>query len=208
MASTPASKNFLQAIQNRRTVYALSDRAILPDDQLKKLVQQAMREAPSAFNIQSSRAVILLGKEHQNYWQSIVPEQLRAIAGQQAVTASEPKLKGFAAGYGTVLFFEDQELIHMQQKIHSAYASNFPIWSHHASGMAQIHVWSLLETEGYGASLQHYGNLTEVALKKRYNLPSTYQIQAELVFGFPEQPAGEKTYMPDHERVIAYGHSA
>ena len=29
-----------------------------------------------------------------------------------------------------------------------------------------------------------------------------------MVFGYPEQGAQEKTYNPDHERVIAYGHSA
>ena len=26
-----------------------------------------------------------------------------------------------------------------------------------------------------------------------------------MVFGYPEQPAGEKTYMPDSERVLTFG---
>mgnify|MGYP006971133213 len=45
-------------------------------------------------------------------------------------------------------------------------------------------------------------------LKKEYSLPESYQIQSEMVFGYPEGLAQEKAYNPDHERVIAYGHSA
>ncbi|WFD04306.1 hypothetical protein MOBT1_003013 [Malassezia obtusa] len=207
MASTNTSKSFLQAVQNRRTIYHLSDKQILSDDALRTLVQQAVREAPSSFNVQSSRVVILLGKEHKDYWLQIVPEALRAAKGEAAVEASQKKLQSFAAGYGTILFFEDEKLIKGQQEAYPSYAPNFPIWSQHASGMAQIYTWTLLEAEGYGASLQHYGNLTAPALEKKYNLPNTYQLQSEMVFGYPESPAGPKEYMPDHERVIAYGHS-
>ena len=36
----------MQVIRNRRTIYALSKKAILPDAQVVQLVQQAVREAP------------------------------------------------------------------------------------------------------------------------------------------------------------------
>ena len=208
MASTSTSKSFLQAIQNRRTIYHLSDKQILPDEKILKLVQQAVREAPSSFNVQSSRVVILLGEQHKKYWLEIVPEALHAAKGEKAVQGSKDKREGFAAGYGTILFFEDENLIKGQQEAFPSYAPNFPIWSMHASGMAQIYTWTLLEAEGYGANLQHYGNLTGETLKKVYSLPESYQLQSEMVFGYPETPAGEKAYHPDHERVIAYGKSA
>ena len=83
MASTSASKSFLQAIQNRRTIYHLSDKQILPDEKILKLVQQAVREAPSSFNVQSSRVVILLGEQHKKYWLEIVPEALHAAKGDK-----------------------------------------------------------------------------------------------------------------------------
>lgn len=207
MVSNETSRGFLQAIQNRRTIYHLSNKPILEDGQLIQLIQQAVREAPSAFNVQSSRIVVLLGKQHELYWSKIVPEALRAAAGEQAVEASQSKLAGFNAGYGTILFFEDESLIKQQQEQFPRYAPSFPIWSRHASGMAQIYTWTLLESEGYGANLQHYGNITVDALRKEYGLPESYQLQSEMVFGYPESPAGEKPYHPDHERVIAYGNS-
>ena len=204
MASQQLSTQFLQAVQNRRTVYHLSNKQILPDAQIVQLVQQAVREAPSSFNVQSSRVVILLGDQHKNYWLKIVPDALRAVSGEAAVQASMEKLKGFAAGSGTVLFFEDENLIKGQQEAFLAYAVNFPVWAKHASGMAQVYTWTLLEAEGYGANLQHYGNLTAETLKKLYNLPETYELQSEMVFGYPETPAGEKEYMPDEERVVMF----
>jgi len=208
MASTQTARNFLQTIQHRRTLYALSKKQILPDEEVIKYIRAFVKEAPSAFNVQSSRVVVLLGAEHDQYWGQIVPEALRAVAGEQAVEASKAKLAGFQAGTGTILFFEDMKLIQGQQEAYPQYAAAFPVWSQHASGMAQAFVWSGLESMGYGANLQHYGGLTGETLKSKYNLPDSYQIQSEMVFGYPEQPASEKEYMADHERVIAYGHSA
>ena len=202
------SQSFLETIQNRRTVYSLSKKNILPDAQIVQLIQQAVREAPSSFNVQSSRVVVLFGAQHDNYWGQIVPSALRAVAGEQAVEASKQKLAGFQAGTGTILFFEDMNLIKGQQEAYPQYAAGFPVWSSHSSGLAQIYVWSGLESLGYGANLQHYGGLTGETLKAEYKLPDSYAIQSEMVFGYPEHPAGEKEYMADHERVIAYGHSA
>ncbi|PKI82314.1 hypothetical protein MVES_003761 [Malassezia vespertilionis] len=198
------SSGFLNAIQNRRTIYGLTKKTILPDPQIVQLVQQAVREAPSAFNVQSSRVVILLGKQHDDYWNQIVPASLRAVAGESAVEASKGKLAGFANGVGTILFFEDEALIKGQQQSFPQYAAGFPLWSNHHSGIAQIYTWVLLESEGYGCNLQHYGGLTGETLKKVYNLPESYKLQSEMVFGYPEAPAGEKSYMNDNERVIVF----
>lgn len=204
MTSQQLATEFLSSITNRRTIYHLSKKQILPDPQLIQLIQQAVREAPSSFNVQSSRVVVLLGKQHDNYWGHIVPEALRVTKGDKAVEASKGKLAGFAAGTGTILFFEDENLIKGQQEAFPAYATGFPVWSSHSSGMAQIYTWSLLEAEGYGANLQHYGNLTGETLKKVYSLPESYQLQSEMVFGYPETPAGEKAYMDDDERVQVF----
>ena len=198
------TQQFMQVIRNRRTIYALSKKAILPDAQVVQLVQQAVREAPSSFNVQSSRVVILFGNQHDHYWGQIVPAALRQAAGEKAVEASKGKLDGFRAGTGTILFFEDSDLIKDQQQQFPMFASGFPTWSLHASGMAQIYTWAALEAEGYGANLQHYGNLTGETLKRVYNLPESYEIQSEMVFGHPEAPAGAKDYIPDEERVVVF----
>ena len=57
-------------------------------------------------------------------------------------------MDSFKAGYGTVLFFEDEAIVKSLQEKFAAYAENFPIWSHQASGMHQLVVWTGLEAEG------------------------------------------------------------
>lgn len=207
MATKQLTKTFLEASKNRRSVYALSKKPILSDTKVVELVQAAVKEAPSAFNVMSSRAVVLLGPEHDSYWNEIVPDVLRHVSGEKAVEASAGKLHAFASGIGTILFFEDSAFIKKQQEQFPRYAPMFPSWSDQSSGMAQIYTWTVLEAEGYGVNLQHYGNITGDRLKQKYKLPDSWVIKSEMVFGHPESPAGEKKYLPDEERIRVFGHS-
>ena len=205
MATTQAAQEFVRAITARRSIYALSNKPLASKPNVEELVRTALRQAPSPFNVQSSRAAVLLGKDHLKNWQELVPNALLQAAGQKALDASKPKLDMFAAGAGTILFYEDQEAVKGMQEKFPTYAESFPIWSYQSSGMAQVYTWTLLEAEGFGANLQHYGNLTQEACANAFNLPRSWKLQAEMVFGYPEQPAGEKTYMPDSERVLTFG---
>ena len=81
-------------------------------------------------------------------------------------SSTEEKINSFDAGYGTILFFEDNSIVEYLQKEFPTYKDNFPIWSQHTSGMHQFVIWTALESEGYGASLQHYNELIEEDVKK------------------------------------------
>ena len=89
-------KSFEEAVSNRRTNYALSKEIkISPEviiDKIKKMVQ----EAPSAFNMQSTRVVIALGENHDAIWQ-ITKDILRKIVPAEHFAPTEEKLNGFAA---------------------------------------------------------------------------------------------------------------
>ncbi len=69
----------------------------------------------------------------------------------------------------------------------------FEQWADHASGIAQILVWTALELEGFGANLQHMGAIppVEAALRKFLNVPDDYKLKANLNFGEEAQPHPE-----------------
>ena len=67
---------FMQAVRQRRSQYALGKDLPMPQDAVTALIQDAVRHAPSAFNSQSTRAVILYGEHHARHW-SLVKEALR-----------------------------------------------------------------------------------------------------------------------------------
>lgn len=69
----------------------------------------------------------------------------------------------------------------------------FDQFSEHASGMAQILVWTALELEGFGANLQHMAAIppVEPAIRKFVGVPDDYSLKANLNFGEPAQPHPE-----------------
>ncbi|WP_413736301.1 nitroreductase family protein [Sodalis sp. RH21] len=193
------SNAFLDVIKARRSIYAIGKNITLSEDQIAALVKEAVKHSPSSFNSQSSRVVVLFGQQHEKLW-NIVKETLRKIVPAESFAATENKLASFAAGFGTVLFFEDTKVIDVLQKQFVAYADNFPIWSEHSTGIAQFAVWSTLAQERIGASLQHYNPLIDGEVKSTWQLPDSWKLRAQMPFGSIEQPAGEKTFISDEER--------
>ncbi|MEH0873786.1 nitroreductase family protein [Pectobacterium cacticida] len=197
------SNAFLQSIKARRSIYAIGNTLPVSEDRVIAIVTEAVNESPSSFNSQSSRAVILFGAQHHKLW-DIVKQQLQKIVPADAFAATENKLASFAAGAGTVLFFEDTKVIEGLQEKFALYADNFPIWSEQSSGIAQFAVWSALAQEKIGASLQHYNPLIDEDVKAQWDLPASWKLRAQLPFGSIEQPAGEKSYIAFDERFRVF----
>jgi len=193
----------IEAIKKRRTQYALGKNLPLSVEDTTDLIKEAVRHAPSSFNSQSSRVIILFGKESETFW-SLTRETLRKIVPADAFGPTAEKMKAFAAGAGTVLFFEDQDVIKELQEKFPLYADNFPIFSEHSAGMAQFAVWSALANAGIGASLQHYNPLIDAQVAEAWNVPSSWSLRAEMPFGSHEKPLPEKTFIDDDQRFRVF----
>lgn len=198
------SNAFINSISKRRTQYALGKNLPLPQQEVSQLIQEAIKLSPSSFNSQSSRAVILFGAESDKFW-GFVMEALRKIVPADSFAPTEAKINSFAAGAGTVLFYEDQDVIAGLQQQFAAYAENFPVWSEQASGIAQFAVWVALSEANIGASLQHYNPLPDAAAAAEWNLPASWKLRAMMPFGSNEGGFGEKTFMDDAERFRVFG---
>lgn len=109
------TNTFLDSIKVRRSIYALDKNVSVEDSKIEEIIKDAVKYSPSSFNSQSSRAVILLGENHDKLW-NIVEDTLRAIVPAENFAATEEKVGSFRAGYGTVLFFEDTAVIEGLQK--------------------------------------------------------------------------------------------
>lgn len=100
-ARTMSTKALFEAVEARRTIYALSASSPVPDSRIIEIVNTAIKHVPSSFNSQTARAVILLKDEHIKLW-DITVEVLKAIVPAENFPATEKRLQGFRAGYGTV----------------------------------------------------------------------------------------------------------
>ncbi|KAJ9618792.1 putative nitroreductase [Knufia peltigerae] len=199
------SSSFLDSIKSRRTIYQLTGESTIPDSRIKEIVQQAVLHVPSSFNSQSTRCVVLLGEEHKKLWGDIVKPAVKAVAPAEAWPASEQRLSGFQAGYGTVLFYEEPKVVAGLQEKLPLYAEKFPQWSEHTNAMHQFAIWTALEQEGLGANLQHYNPLIDEKISATWNVPATWSLKAQLVFGKPAGSPMEKSFGPIEERVFVHG---
>ncbi|MFJ7938845.1 nitroreductase family protein [Peribacillus sp. NPDC096622] len=196
-------KDFFSAIEDRRSYYSLSKEYVVPDKRIKEVIDHAVQYSPSAFNSQSARVIVLTGQSHDQLWH-ITKETLRKAVGDKDFKKTEEKMRSFINGYGTVLFFEDQAIINRLQEKYKTNAENFQIWSNQSSAILQFVVWTSLEIEGFGASLQHYNPLIDDEVRKTWDISCDWKLIAQMPFGKPTAEPGDKDFSPLEERVNYY----
>ncbi|WP_027627525.1 nitroreductase family protein [Ruminiclostridium cellobioparum] len=194
------SKDFYNAVKDRRSFYGISKESTVSDTRLQEIVNDAVKYAPTAFNSQSGRVMVLLGGHHDKLW-DLTKEELRKLVPPENFSSTESKIDSFKNGYGTVLFFEDQSVVESLQRQFELYKDNFPVWSLESGGMLQYIVWTALELEGFGASLQHYNPLIDSSVSREWNIPSNWKLLAQMPFGKPTASPDEKQFQPLDFRV-------
>ncbi|QDQ03453.1 nitroreductase family protein [Lysinibacillus fusiformis] len=192
---------FYKAIQGRRSIFGLSKASPISDERLQEVIELAVKNAPSAFNSQTGRIVVLLKEQHDTFWQLALINALEQTAVER-IAATTARFHGFAAGYGTVLFFENNEVMDSFQEKFPKLKDQFPIWSQQGAGMLQYVIWTVLEHEGYGASLQHYYPELSEELRAAWHIEPHWQLIAQMPFGEPTAEPREKDIVPVEQRVF------
>lgn len=176
--------DYFEAVKNRRSVYGITAESTIPDSRLEGLLIDAVQHAPSSFDSRSSRVVLLLEKAHQRLW-DIVLESLRPLVPEEKFGTTQKRISSFADGYGTVLFFEDDAAVKALQERYPMYGDRFPVWAEQSSGMLQYLVWTGMEAEGLGASIQHYNPIIDAEVAAAFEIPESWRLIAQMPFGTP-----------------------
>ena len=198
------SKEFMQSIKERRSNYVIGKDKKVSEEKITEIVTDLVKYVPSSFNSQSARVVTLFNNESDKLW-DITMEALRKIVPADSFAATEEKINSFKAGYGTVLFFEDNAVVEYLQENYAIYANNFPIWSTESNGMLQFAVWTALTNEGLGGSLQHYTELIEEEVKKAWDIPASWKLKTQMPFGSVEAATSPKQFNFKAEDVKFFG---
>ena len=193
-------KDLKSSIVDRRSYYAIGKSKNTTDEEIIDIIKHALLHTPTAFNSQTGRVLVLFGGEHDKLW-DITKETLRAIIPPENFAPTEEKINSFKNGYGTVLYFEDQETVKNLEEKFPLYAQNFAGWSLQASGMLQYSIWMMLEDAGLGASLQHYNPLIDEKVKKDWNIPDSWKLIGQMPFGGITGEPTEKTFLPIEDRM-------
>ena len=196
-------RSFIEAVQNRRSIYALGKNIPVLESQIMAAVERMVKDVPSAFNMESARVVVAMKEHHENVWH-ITESALKKIVPEEEFDATAEKIKGFESGYGTILFFEDSDTLYEMQKKYPTYKDNFSIWAAQANGMLQFAIWTALEDLGLGVNIQHYNMLIDEDIRKIFNLPDSWDLVAQMVFGEKLQDAPPIKKLSTGDRVKVF----
>lgn len=196
--------NFIDLAKKRRSIYALGRNVKLSTDELTDLIKTNMKQAPTPFNNQTTRAVILFGDSHEKLWDIVINRLKQEVPDEAAFARTAAKINNFKAAFGTILFYTETKTVKEFEDNFPLYADNFQDWSEQAQGNAQYSVWTSLAENGLGANLQHYNSLIDDEVRAAFNIPASWRLRAEMDFGSIEAPAGDKEYMADDDRFLVF----
>lgn len=198
-------RNFIEALEHRRTHYAISAAMTASEEEIIEIIDRIMLAIPSAYNSQSTRVVLLMGVHHICLW-GIVKQCLAERISPEVFVGTRTKIDScFAAGCGTVLFYEDMDVVRKMKEQFSLYANKFDEYSAHTSAMHQIAIWTALENMGFGCSLQHYNPLIDKQIAEQWNIPSSWKLIAQMPFGTPHHtPEPKDQHLPLSERRLVF----
>ena len=188
-------------LSKRRSYYHINNQIPITNEKLISNIQACVWHCPTPFNAQSARVVLLLNDKHEIFWELVDTALFQKISEEKSINARR-KIEAFRSGYGTILFFEDADIIKNLQQKYSEYTDSIELWAQQASGMLQYMIWQVLSEENIGASLQHYGNLVENKVNQTFDLPKNWKIIAQMPFGEILESAASKTIEPIEKRVI------
>ncbi|MFC6203353.1 nitroreductase family protein [Psychrobacter urativorans] len=193
-----------QTFNERRSIYALGNELAVAPQAIVNMAERILLHTPSAFNSQSSRLVVLFGEQHQQLW-DITELKLREEVADGDFSSSKQKMDSFRAAAGTVLFYEDTDVVKSMQEQFQLYADRFSVWAQQTSAMHQYALWTELSTLEVGASLQHYNPLIDEEVAAAFAIPDNWELVAQMPFGNILQAAGDKSYQPLNQRMKVLG---
>lgn len=193
------TKSVSAAIQERRSIRRVKKDPNVTKEQMEQLLQKAVY-APSAFNMQSGRMMLVMDEDNEKLW-SIVEEELRKVVPAEDFAATEARLAGYRNGNGTVLFFEDDATLEQMRQNAPLYAESFTNWSYEGTGILQYATWLLLEEAGLGASIQHYNPLIDEKVAAEWDIPKEWRLIAQIPFGAKDEETAKREFLPFEDVV-------
>ena len=103
-----------EALRVRRTYYAINRELPVSIDRVIDMTKELTELVPDAYNMKSSRVVVVYGEKQDQLWNRIYDVFEGKIA--------RDKIDSFRAGSGTILYFYDRKVVENFQKQFPRYA--------------------------------------------------------------------------------------
>lgn len=195
--------SYIDIIKQRRSVYDLHKHLPISEKKLMKIIEEVTAASPTAFNMQSAQIYVLMDGKHERFW-NIVTKKLKEVVPADKFEPTQKKMDMFSQAKGTILFFENTQIIEQLKNDFPLYKDQFDGHASHGMGILQGNVWNALAEVEIGANLQHYNPLIDQEIKEEWDIPEFYQLTAQMVFGGIGSIPDEKEKVDVQTRVHLY----
>lgn len=192
----------IEAISQRRSMTQLAKTPHFNQEQVSETIREVLKHTPSAFNSQSSGAIVIYNEVHEVFWEEVRTRVLPLVSDEKAVVRTNKKIDGFKAGDGTVIFLENQTINQSLRERFPLYASSVDLWADQGQGFVQYGVWLALHELGFGVSLQHYNPLIDDYIYDVLKVERHFKIVGQMPFGHIAGEFTNKTYIDLKQRFF------
>ncbi len=190
------------AINTRRSMTQLKKSEGFDQALVSSTIQDVLKNTPSAFNSQSSGALVIYGETHEAFWEEVRAGVLPLVSDEKAQVRTNNKINGFKAGDGTVIFLENQTINQSLRERFPLYASSVDLWADQGQGFVQYGVWLALHELGFGVSLQHYNPLIDDYIYDVLGVERHFKIVGQMPFGAINGQPNNKSFVPLTQRFF------
>ena len=192
----------MDVIEKRRSNYDLGNNLEISKKDLINLLRKIIYYAPSPFNVQSSKIVLLNKKSHHLLWTTVVEEFLKKNNNGDLLDSDKARIKREDKAYGTILFYKDERVIEeFKEKLDAYEQKSLDSWCIEESAMLQMNIWNELRLRNIGAHIVHFDNIDE-EVSVAFDIDKKYKLVAMMVFGNINQEAAVKPKKDIDKRFI------
>lgn len=178
--------DLLDLFKQRRSIYNIGKNTEYSIDEIVSRIRDAVAEAPSAFNSQTTRVVIITGEANDKHWDIIHDAQKSYMPAEMWERVS-PRFENAKQGLGTVLIFEDRDEV-AKMPTNELRAT---LYKEQNAALVELIVGLTLTEMNLGTSLQHhnigYEQGFDKPIREALGLPDSYELNAQMPFGSIEQ---------------------
>lgn len=191
--------DYLDLVKTRRSNYnILNSLGDNTEEDIINLVETVTKHCPTPYNIQSNRAYILFGDKHRLFW-DLVKEVLLEKIGEERFKKTKEKIESqFQSGYGTILIYEDTNVVDDYVEEFGQVAKSFVP---QASGHYQAQIWLGLKSMNLGSSLQHYNPIVDERVYEALGVQRHHRLIAQIPFGAYETEPDQKEFKNPEKMV-------
>lgn len=192
----------LETIKQRRSMTSLTKTTPLDKATISHAIQEVLIHTPSAFNSQSSGALVIYEAVHEAFWDEVGKRVLPIVSDEKARERTAKKIEGFKGGDGTVIFLENQTINQSLRERFPLYSSSVDLWADQGQGFVQYGVWLALHELGFGVSLQHYNPLIDDYIYDVLNIERHFKVVGQMPFGHINGKFANKAFVDVKQRFF------